>query len=177
MLKKDANRIAKVNSLIKRELGPILLRLRQGQDGLVTITKVETSKDMKWAKVWISILPTKNPHPPRGELGAASPQHPHPASGHPLPLGEENNEESFGRGESSLSQADEKPQAAPSLDDRILKFLAKNIYGIQGELNKYFYTKIIPKISFHLDIGPRYAQHIDEVIRKIHSEENLNPKD
>jgi len=114
-VKKDTNRIAKVNSLIRRELGPILLEFLQGIDGLVTITKVETSKDMKWAKVWISI---------------------------------------FGGD-----------------DDLILKFLTANIYDIQGELNKHFFTKIIPRISFHLDTSPRYAQHIDEVIRKIHNEE------
>ncbi len=114
-VKKDTNRIAKVNSLIRRELGPILLVFLQGMEGLVTITKADTSKDMKWCKVWISIL--------GGD------------------------------------------------DDKILGYLAKNIYDIQGELNKYFFTKIIPRISFHLDTSPRYAQHIDEVIRKIHDEE------
>jgi len=115
--KKDTNRIAKVNSLIVHELGPILLEFLQGEDGLVTITKADTSRDMKWAKVWISI---------------------------------------FGGD-----------------DDRILKLLADkgNLYEIQGKLNKHFSTKIIPRISFHLDTSPRYVQHIDEVIRKIHEEE------
>ncbi|MBI3231555.1 MAG: 30S ribosome-binding factor RbfA [Candidatus Doudnabacteria bacterium] len=112
--KKDSNRIAKVNSLIQRELGPVLHRFLDFQKGLVTITKVETSKDMKWAKVWISIF--------NGD------------------------------------------------DERILNFLAKNIYHIQGALNKHFATKIIPHISFHLDTSPRYVEHIDEMIRKIHEE-------
>jgi len=147
--KKDTNRIAKVNSLIRRELGPILLVFLQGHEGLITITKADTSKDMKWCKVWISILPIGNPHPSR-QVGTPSPK---------------------GRGEISLSQADKKPQATPSLDNKILDYLAKNIYDIQGELNKHFFTKIIPRISFHLDTSPRYAQHIDEVIRKIHDEE------
>lgn len=114
--KKDSNRIAKINSLIKHELGPVLLEFLQGQEGLVTITKAETSKDMKWAKVWISIF-----------------------NGN---------------------------------DDKLLKFLNRNIYDIQGELNKHFATKIIPRISFHLDTSPRYVEHIDEVIRKIHEEES-----
>lgn len=112
--KKDTNRIAKVNSLIQRELGPALLEFLQGQEGLVTITKVETSKDMKWTKVWISI---------------------------------------FGGD-----------------DNKILNHLQKNIYDIQGELNKHFYTKIIPRISFHLDTSPRYVQHIEELAKKIHEE-------
>lgn len=54
--KKDTNRIAKVNSLIEHSLGPVLLEFLQDHKGLVTITKVETSRDMKWAKVWISIF-------------------------------------------------------------------------------------------------------------------------
>ena len=53
---KNTNRIAKVNSLIEHELGPELHKFLQGQEGLVTITKVETSRDMKWAKIWISIF-------------------------------------------------------------------------------------------------------------------------
>lgn len=109
--KKDTNRIAKVNSLIRRELGPVLHEFLDFQKGLVTITKVETSKDMKWAKVWISIL--------NGD------------------------------------------------DDKILAFLAKNIYDIQGEVNKHFATKVIPRISFHLDTSPRYVEHIERLIKQI----------
>ena len=147
-VKKDTNRIAKVNSLIQRELGPILNEFLDWQKGLVTITKVETSKDMKYAKVWISIF-------------------------YPHPMSKDKSPSPRGRGESSLSQADKNPQTAPSLgdDNKILAFLAKNIYDLQGEVNKHFATKIIPRISFHLDTSPRYAQHIDEVIRKIHEEE------
>jgi ribosome-binding factor A len=115
-VKKDTFRLAKVNSLIQHELGPVLLEYLDWQNGLITITKVETSKDMKYAKVWISIF--------NGD------------------------------------------------DNKILTFLTKNIYDIQGEVNKHFHTKIIPRISFHLDTSPRYVEHIDEVIRKIHSEKN-----
>jgi ribosome-binding factor A len=140
MEKKDTNRIAKVNSLIEHELGPVLLEYTKELKGLVTITKVDTSRDMKWAKVWISIF-NGNPHPSH-------------QGGTPSPL------DASGRGENGLT----------SFDDKILKFLAKNIYDIQGEVNKHFHTKIIPRISFHLDTGPRYAQHISELIEKIHEE-------
>ncbi|MBI5530734.1 MAG: 30S ribosome-binding factor RbfA [Candidatus Doudnabacteria bacterium] len=113
-IKKDTNRIAKVNSLIEKELGPVLREFLDWQKGLVTITKVETSRDMKYAKVWISIF--------NGD------------------------------------------------DEKILDHLTKNIYDIQGELNKSFQTKIIPRISFHLDTSPRYVEHIDELIREVHEE-------
>jgi len=134
-IKKDTNRIAKVNSLIEKELGPILHEFLDWQTGLVTITKVETSRDMKYAKVWISIF-YPNPHPS-------------------TPVN------ASGQGEKSLKSLD---------DAKILDHLSKNIYDIQGELNKNFHTKIIPRISFHLDTSPRYAAHIDELIRKVHKE-------
>jgi len=53
---KKTNRIAKVNSLVEHELGPILHEFFTGEKGLVTISKVETSRDMKWVKIWISIF-------------------------------------------------------------------------------------------------------------------------
>ena len=115
-VKKDTNRIAKVNSLVEHTLGPILQEFLEGMPGLTTISKVQTSKDMKWSKIWISIV--------NGE------------------------------------------------DNKILKHLEKNIYYIQGELNKNFTTKIIPRISFHLDTSPRHAEHIDDLIKKIHEEQD-----
>ncbi len=136
-VKKDTNRIAKVNSLIQHELGPILLEFLGEFNALVTITKVDTSKDMKWAKIWISIVPTGLQPEPQIEK----------------PSGKKEKEFSV-------------------LDKKILDFLAKNIYDIQGEVNKHFHTKIIPRISFHLDVSPRYAQHIDELIKTIHEEPN-----
>jgi ribosome-binding factor A len=114
-VKKDTNRIAKVNSLIQHKLGPVLLEYLQDFKGIVTISKVETSKDMKWAKIWISIF--------NGD------------------------------------------------DKKILDFLTKNIYDLQGELNKGFATKIIPRISFYLDTSPRYVEHVEELVRKIHEED------
>ncbi len=112
---KKSNRIARVNSLIEHTLGPVLREFLYEQKGITTITKVETSRDMKWAKIWISIF--------NGD------------------------------------------------DNKILNFLTKNIYDIQGAVNRHFHTKIIPKISFHLDTSPRYAQHISELIEKVHKEE------
>lgn len=53
-----SNRILRVNQLIKKELGKILLR--EGnfpKDALVTLTRVETSPDLREAKAWISVLP------------------------------------------------------------------------------------------------------------------------
>ncbi len=115
---KNTNRIAKVNSLIEHELGPVLHEFLENQKGIVTISKVETSRDMKWVKIWISIL--------GGD------------------------------------------------DKKILNYINQNIYHVQGELNKHFATKIIPRLQFFLDTSPRYAQHINELIEEIHAEEKDN---
>src|ERR1051326_273805 len=111
-----------------------------GEKALVTITRVETSKDMKWAKVWIDIL-------------AADPKITDPSK--PLPV-------------KNLAAQKKKPI---SLDDKILNHINSNIYEIQGELNRRFTTKIVPRLQFVLDLTPRHVQHIDELIKKIHEEE------
>ena len=54
--RKETNRMEKVNSLIQHILGQTLLPYLKNQKGLTTITKVDTSRDMKWAKVWISVV-------------------------------------------------------------------------------------------------------------------------
>ena len=128
-IKKDTNRIAKVNSLLEKELGPILREFLDWQNGLVTITKVETSKDMKYAKIWISILNTPS---------------------------------------AAAKQVIDAKNDVTLADQKILDHLSKNIYDIQGEINKHFNTKIIPRLSFHLDTSPRYVEHIDELIREVH---------
>lgn len=112
--KKDTNRIAKVNSFIQQALGPILLEFLNDSGGLVTISKVEASRDLRWAKIWISI---------------------------------------FG-GE----------------DQKILDRINHNLYHIQGELNQKFSTKIVPRLQFFLDTSPRYVEHIDELVRRVHEE-------
>jgi ribosome-binding factor A len=133
-IKKDTNRIAKVNSLIQHILAPVIHEFLDDPTMLVTISRVDTSKDMKWAKVWLSIF-----------------------SG--IKAGKETKTEA------------EKADAKTLADTKILEYLNKNIYFIQGEMNKGFATKIIPRISFYLDTSPRYVQHIDELIQEVHKEE------
>lgn len=56
-----SQRIKRINELIKRELGKILLKEKNFYpDTLVTITRVETSTDLRQAKVYISCFPAEN---------------------------------------------------------------------------------------------------------------------
>ena len=52
MQSKNPNRIEKLNSLIQRLVGESLIDFLEGQVGLVTVSRVETSGDSRWAKVW-----------------------------------------------------------------------------------------------------------------------------
>jgi ribosome-binding factor A len=54
--RKNTNRIDKVNSLIQKQVGETILPMMKTQNGLVTVSRAETSRDMKWVKVWISIV-------------------------------------------------------------------------------------------------------------------------
>lgn len=54
-----SNRIHRVNSLLKDELSQILLKEIEITNGLLTITRVETSSDLLHARVYISILPAE----------------------------------------------------------------------------------------------------------------------
>ena len=53
-----SKRIKRVNELIREELANILLREVELPKGIMaTISRVETSADLKSAKVWLSIIP------------------------------------------------------------------------------------------------------------------------
>ena len=53
-----SHRINQVNELIKQELNDLLVSELEFPKGcLVTITAVETSKDLRHAKIWVSVLP------------------------------------------------------------------------------------------------------------------------
>lgn len=65
-------RIKKINELLKRELGKIILKEIDFPQGvLVTLTKVETSKDLALARVFISAIPEKETKPALQTLNRA----------------------------------------------------------------------------------------------------------
>jgi len=53
-----SHRIQKLNQLLKRELGQLLLKeFDFSKDVLITVTRVETSTDLSQARVYISTVP------------------------------------------------------------------------------------------------------------------------
>jgi ribosome-binding factor A len=52
-------RILQINKLLQEEVGKIILREVDLPDALVTITRAETSSDMLYANIFVSVLPEK----------------------------------------------------------------------------------------------------------------------
>jgi len=51
-------RINRINELIRKTIAIILLKeIFLGKDVLATVQKVDTSKDLKYSKIWISVIP------------------------------------------------------------------------------------------------------------------------
>jgi ribosome-binding factor A len=56
----NEKRIARINEEIQRELGALIPRLKDPRvSGLVSVTRVDTARDMSAAKVYISVLSDK----------------------------------------------------------------------------------------------------------------------
>ena len=53
-----SNRIGRINEEIQRELSTLLRTLKDPrlQGGLLTITHVDTTSDLRWCKVYVSAL-------------------------------------------------------------------------------------------------------------------------
>lgn len=56
-------------------------------------------------------------------------------------------------------------------DAAVFKTLEKNMYQIQGDLNRELPMKMIPRLQFNLDTSPRYAEHISELISSLHTDD------
>lgn len=53
-----SERMKRINALIQQQLGEVILEEIEFPLGtLATITKVDTSRDLKLAKIWVTILP------------------------------------------------------------------------------------------------------------------------
>lgn len=58
--RKPTNRIDKVNAVIQQLLGTVLLEFFKDGKAIVTVSKVECSKDLRWVKAWVSIANADN---------------------------------------------------------------------------------------------------------------------
>ena len=108
-----SHRIDKINSLIKNQLSLILSRELNLKPGIfLTVSKVDTTKDLRYTRVFISVFPESETH-------------------------------------------------------YALKTLEKEIYFLQGELNKKLKIKILPHIEFKIDSTEAKADKIEKILRDL----------
>lgn len=105
-----SRRTEQVASSLQQEIGAYLQKLEL--PSLTTISKVEVTPDLKWGKVWITVM------------------------------------------------GDDDKQA------EVLAILEENMFDLQGELNRKFKMKFVPRVKFVIDHGQEYASHINELLRK-----------
>jgi ribosome-binding factor A len=108
-----SDRIVKLNKLIKEHLGEIFQRELSLKPGLfLTIAKVDTSVDVRYTRVSISVYPYKE-------------------------------------------------------SDYVMKTLGKEIYVIQGVLNKKLKMRPLPRLEFILDSTEEEADKIEKILTEV----------
>ena len=56
--------------------------------------------------------------------------------------------------------------------DAVMSLIHKNYHDLQSDINEALPIKIRPKIFFEIDMTEEKASHIEELIRKIHDEQD-----
>lgn len=108
-----SHRIEKVNELIKQQIAEILIRELNLKPGVfVTVAKVDTTRDLRYTRIFLSIFPEKEAN-------------------------------------------------------YVLETLKKEIYRLQGVLNKKLSMKSLPKIEFYQDITESKADEVEKILKII----------
>ena len=112
-----SHRIEKINDLVRDNVAEILAKHLSFKKGVfVSVSRVDTSKDLRYARVFVSIFPE--------------------------------DQESYA-----------------------MATLKKELYQIQGELNKKIQSKILPRIEFISDKTQQGVDQIEEIFQQIHNED------
>ena len=108
-----SKRLAKINELIKHSIAEIIERELSLKPGVfLTVAKVDTTADLRYSRVFVSIFPEK--------------------------------EITYG-----------------------MMSLEKEIYRLQGILNKKLSMKPLPRLEFKLDLTESKADEIERLLKKI----------
>jgi ribosome-binding factor A len=57
------------------------------------------------------------------------------------------------------------------IEEKVLEILQKNLYDLQGELNRSFTMHHTPRIAFAVDNSQHYVSKINELLRKTKEDE------
>lgn len=106
-------RTIKINELVKQHINEIILKELSLKSGVfVTVSKVDTTPDLRYTRIFVSIFPEKE-----------------------IPYAE--------------------------------KTLTKELYRIQGALNRKLYMRPLPKVQFITDMTESKADEIEKLLKDI----------
>ena len=113
-----SDRLIKINSLIQKNISEILSRNLSLKPGVfITVPKVDTTPDLRYTRIFISIFPEQ-------EI------------------------------------------------DYVVQTLQKEVFQLQGALNKSLHMKPLPKIKFSVDTTEFEADKIEKIFKQINDEKN-----
>ena len=108
-----SHRIEKINELIQQQMAEILTRALDIKPGVfMTISKVDTSRDLRYTRIFLSIFPERE-------------------------------------------------------SDYALKTLEKELYRLQGILNKKLSMRPLPRIEFVQDLTGSKADEVERILKII----------
>lgn len=111
-----SERIRKINSLIQSDISEILARELDLKPGVfITVAKVDTTPDLRYTRIFVSIYPTKE-------------------------------------------------------TNYAMQTIKKELYRLQGALNKKLHMKPLPRLEFFLDTTEQEADDIESVLKKLKEE-------
>jgi ribosome-binding factor A len=109
----SSHRIEKINQLVRSHLDEIIQKNLSLKEGVfVTIAKVDTTGDLRYTRVFVSVFPEQD-------------------------------------------------------GTYVMRALEKELYSIQGQLNKKLKMKILPRVEFHLDHTESRADVIEKLLKEI----------
>ncbi|MCX6765450.1 MAG: ribosome-binding factor A [Candidatus Moranbacteria bacterium] len=105
-----SHRLEKINKLIKRQVAEIITRELDLKPGVfVTVAKVDTTPDLRYTRIFVSIFPEREAN-------------------------------------------------------YVMETLKKEMYRLQGVLNKKLSTKPLPRIEFQLDKTESKADEVEKIL-------------
>ena len=111
-----SERIRKINSLIQSDISEILMRELDLKSGVfITVAKVDTTSDLRYTRIFVSIYPTKE-------------------------------------------------------TNYAMQTIKKELYHLQGALNKKLHMRPLPRMEFFLDTTEQEADDIEHVLKKLKKE-------
>ncbi len=146
-------RMARVNEVVREVIADELERLSDPRLGLVTVTGVDVSADLRHATVYYSALDSGREQPKRSRRRGAQPVGAREVDATPT----------------EEAQAEFKKQTGAAL-----RSAAPHL---RTALGRQVRLKYVPELHFREDPAIEQGQRVEAIIRELHLQENQRPED